>query len=138
MAEALGSDQLERILLSSPYHQWLALRLRQCSAEGIEIGMGWREEMVSNVQIQSTHGGILAGLIDLTGLFTILAAGGRVTATADLRVDYHRSARPGALVARGRPLKLGSRLCTAEVYLHRQDDDALVASGRGAYLNAGA
>ena len=41
----------------------------------IFITMPWREEIVSNPMIGSAHGGILASLVDLTGLYTLLAAG---------------------------------------------------------------
>ena len=133
-----GVDRLdiEQALLSSPYHRWLGLELLGSGADQTTICCPWREEMVSNPRLESTHGGILAALVDLTGLFALLAAGGAVTATADLRVDYHRAARPGALLARGRPLKIGSRISTAEVYVFQEDGELLVASGRGAYLAA--
>ena len=124
---------LERALLIAPFHRWLGLRVTAVGPQGIEIAMPWREEQVSNPAVQATHGGILAALIDLTGLYTVLAAGGMATATADLRVDYHRAARLGALRARGRVVKLGKRLSVADTEL-LDAEGVLVASGRGAYL----
>ena len=73
-----------RVLLQSPYHRWLGLELVKFGQEGVTIALPWREEFVSSVTVGSTHGGILAALIDLTGLYAIRAAGGAVTATADL------------------------------------------------------
>jgi uncharacterized protein (TIGR00369 family) len=88
--------------------------------------------MVSNPSVQATHGGILAALIDLTGLYSVLAAGGACTSTADLRIDYHRAATPGQLIAQGRIVKLGRRLSVADTRVLNSDGQ-LVASGRGAY-----
>lgn len=126
---------LERALLIAPFHRWLGLRVAAVGAKGIEIAMPWREEIVSNPAMQATHGGVLASLIDLTGLYTVLAAGGLASATADLRVDYHRAARPGELRARGRVVKLGKRLSVADTELV-DSEGVLVASGRGAYLGS--
>lgn len=124
---------LERALLIAPFHRWLGLRIAAVGPQGIEILMPWREEIVSNPALQATHGGVLASLIDLTGLYTVVAAGGVATATADLRVDYHRAAKPGELRARGRVVKLGKRLSVADTQL-LDAEGGLVASGRGAYL----
>jgi len=60
--------------------------------------------MISNAAIGSTHGGILASLNDLTGLYALLAAGIRVSATADMHVDYHRPAIRETVVAQSRPV----------------------------------
>jgi uncharacterized protein (TIGR00369 family) len=72
--------------------------------------MPWRDEIVSNPKIASAHGGILSALIDLTGLYTILAAGGTPRATIDLHVDFHRPALPGQLRAIGRLVKMGRQI----------------------------
>lgn len=124
---------LERALLIAPFHRWLGLRVAAVGPHGIEITMPWREEVVSNPAVQATHGGVLASLIDLTGFYAVLAAGGLAAATADLRVDYHRAAKPGELRACGRVVKLGRRLSVADTEL-LDAEGGLVASGRGAYL----
>ena len=95
--------------------------------------LGARRISVSSVTVGSTHGGILAALIDLTGLYAIRAAGGAVTATADLRVDYHRPAVGETVLAYGTVVKLGRRISTADVRL-TNNNQVLLASGRGAYL----
>jgi uncharacterized protein (TIGR00369 family) len=50
-----------------------------------------------------------------------------------MRVDYHRTALPGPLVARARIVKLGGTVATAEAEVF-DGNDRLVASGRGVYL----
>lgn len=97
------------------------------------FALPWRAEFVANTSIEATHGGILATLIDLTGLYAVRAAGGIVSATADLRVDYHRPATRGTIIARGMVVKLGRRISIADVRV-TDTGQVLLASGRGAYL----
>jgi uncharacterized protein (TIGR00369 family) len=55
--------------------------------------------------------------------------------TIDIRVDYHKAAMSGDLIAKARVVRLGSQFSTAEAYVHDKDG-ALVASGRGTYFTA--
>jgi uncharacterized protein (TIGR00369 family) len=132
-ANVLDHATVEKALLSAPFHQWLGLKLGHLDDHRIEIEAPWREELISNYRIRSTHGGILAALIDLTGLFAVLAKVAAPIATVDLRVDYHRMASPGTLIARGEILKLGSKVSSAQTSVYSEDGQ-LVASGRGVYL----
>jgi len=128
-------ETLNEMLDISPFHRWLGVRAMQIGEQSVEFAMPWREEIISNPYSQTMHGGVLASLIDLCGLYTILAHGGEVSATADLRVDYHRGATPGAVSIKSSLLKLGSRLSTAETFIYSQSEK-LLASGRGAYLTS--
>lgn len=125
--------EFQKALMISPFHRWLGLKAVMVAREQIEIALPWREEFVSNTKIEATHGGILAALIDLTGLYAVRAAGGIVSATADLRVDYHRPAIRGTVLACGMVVKLGRRISTADVRV-TDTSQVLLASGRGAYL----
>jgi uncharacterized protein (TIGR00369 family) len=55
--------------------------------------------------------------------------------TIDMRVDYHRVAMPGDLIARGKVVRFGSQFATAEAEIIDLDGK-LIASGRGTYLTA--
>ena len=110
----IDRQRLDELLRIAPFHQWLGLTVKSCSDEQIELEMPWREEIVSNPMIGSAHGGVLASLIDLTGLYTLLSQGVTAKATADLRVDYHRPATSGPLIVtgpggQGRKANLGCR-----------------------------
>lgn len=118
----------------SPFHQWLGVRLHLLSEDSVELLMPWRSEFVSVAEIGYTHGGILAALVDIAGDYAIAARLGHGLPTVDMRVDYHRPARPGPLLAKANVIKLGRTLCTAEARIH-DDEGVLVASGRGLYLN---
>ena len=128
-----GIKQLEEILLIAPFHRWLGLSIAELGTEELVIAMPWRDEIVSNPRVGAAHGGILSALIDLTGLYTIIAMGGAARATVDLRVDFHRPATPGLLRAIGRPVKLGRQISVAETRIENSEG-SLLASGRGAYV----
>lgn len=122
-------------LAISPYQRWLGLELTDHQAGQITISCPWREELVSNPALGSVHGGVLAALIDLGGLYAILTRSMRVRATIDLRVDYHAPATGGVLHSTSSVISIGGRISTAET---RIVDDAgtLIASGRGVYAMA--
>jgi uncharacterized protein (TIGR00369 family) len=124
---------LQDMLDIAPFHQWLGLKIQSCSEDGLELTMPWREEIVSNPVLGAAHGGVLAALIDLTGLYALVMLGTRAKATADLRVDYHRPATAGPLIARGQVVKTGRQISVAEARIFGPDDK-LLASGRGAYI----
>ncbi|ASK87205.1 MULTISPECIES: hotdog fold thioesterase [unclassified Sphingorhabdus] len=128
------TENLADVMQIAPFHRWLGLKIVQQNNDQLELEMPWRDELVSNPVIGAVHGGILASLIDLTGLYAIIAAGGVARATVDLRVDYHRAATNGPLRAIGQVVKLGKTISTADTRI-LDDDDRLVASGRGTYLS---
>jgi uncharacterized protein (TIGR00369 family) len=126
-------NQLQAALDIAPFHCWLGLRAIRIVPDGIELEVPWREELVSNPANQSTHGGVLASIIDLAGLYAVLACGGSVIATADLHVDYHRTATPGTLIVKSNIIRIGRRTSTAGTRIF-DTDRKLLASGRGLYL----
>lgn len=124
---------LDALIRSAPYHRWLGITLQALTDGEIEILMPWREEFVAEPRIRYTHGGLLMTLIDLAADFAVAAKLGRGVPTVDLRVDFHRAAMPGPLLARATVIKLGGNLATAEARVF-DEGGALLASGRGFYL----
>jgi len=131
----LTAEQVQTMLTRGPYHQWLGLRVLEVGDGSIEIAATWREEWVVNPERRYTHGGILAALVDLTADWALVSKTGRGVPTIDLRVDYHRAAMPGDLIARGKVVKFGSAISVAEAHIYDQSG-ALLASGRGVYSTA--
>ncbi len=129
----IDRERLHEMLRIAPFHRWLDLKIRSVTRDQLVIEMPWRDEIVSNPMIGSAHGGVLASLIDLTGLYTLLAHGVTAKATADLRVDYHRPATSGPLIATGQVVKAGRQFSVAETSV-TGPDGKLLASGRGAYI----
>ncbi|HEV7311966.1 thioesterase [Sphingopyxis sp. H038] len=130
---APGLEELGELLLLAPFHRWLGLRIAEVGTDELVISMPWRDEIISNPTVGAAHGGILSALIDLTGLYTVIAMGGSARATANLHVDFHRPALPGLMRAIGRPVKLGRQISIAGTRIVSADG-TLIASGRGAYV----
>ncbi|MFM0739614.1 PaaI family thioesterase [Paraburkholderia xenovorans] len=129
--------EIEARLRRAPFHEWLGLKVLAVAEGEIELSATWREEWVVNVEKRYTHGGILAALVDLAADWALVSKTGRGVPTIDLRVDYHRAALPGDLRVKGKVIKFGSQVSTAEAHVY-DADGKLVASGRGVYSTTAA
>jgi uncharacterized protein (TIGR00369 family) len=132
---AIGVEKLQELISRGPFNQWLNFTVLKGGKDGVEIRAAWREEWVVNPERRYTHGGILAAIIDVAADYAIAAQLGRPVPTIDLRVDYHKAAMPGDLVAKAQVVRMGSQYSTAEASLYDKEG-ALVASGRGTYFTA--
>ena len=138
MAEnVVTADKLEARLTANPFNAWMGLRLIALDEDGLRLGLRWREEMISNPDARVTHGGILGALIDVAADFAIAAKIGMPVPTVDMRVDFHRAARPGDLTATARVVRIGGTNSVAEARVHDGEGN-LIASGRGVYFTAAA
>lgn len=133
--ELISAEQVQQLLTRGPYHQWLGLKVLKVERDAIEIKAVWREEWVVNPDKRYTHGGILAALVDLAADWALVSRTGRGVPTIDMRVDYHRAAMPGDLLAKGRVVKSGGQFSVSEAEVYDKDG-ALIASGRGTYFTA--
>ena len=131
----IGIDKLQELITRGPFNRWLAFTVVSAGADGIEVRAAWREEWVVNPERRYTHGGILASIVDVAADYAIAAQLGRPVPTIDIRVDYHKAAMPGDLIARAKVVRSGSQYSTAEAYVYDKEG-ALVASGRGTYFTA--
>jgi uncharacterized protein (TIGR00369 family) len=136
MAEArFTMESLEQRLALGPFNRWLGFSVLKMDDSGLELKAAWREEWVVNPDRRYTHGGILAAIIDVAADYAIAMQLGRPVPTIDIRVDYHKAAMPGDLIAKAKVVRSGSQYSTAEAYVYDQEG-ALVASGRGTYYTA--
>ena len=117
----------------SPFNRWLGMTVESVGDDGIVLRIRWREELISSPERRSTHGGILATLVDAGGDYAVALKLGRAVPTIDMRVDYHRVALPGDLQVEGRIITLGKTLATAESRVLDMSGN-LVASGRALYM----
>ena len=133
VAPALDFETLAGMVRGCPFHEWLGVELVSLDQTGVVIRMPWRAEFVSDPDRGYAHGGVLASLIDLAADYAVAARLGRGAPTVDMRVDYHRAAMPGPLLARAAVVKLGGTLGTAETRIYDQHDN-LIASGRALFM----
>jgi len=133
--EKVTVEKLQQLITRGPFNQWLNFSVLKADDAGIELKATWREEWVVNPERRYTHGGILAAIIDVAADYALAAQLGRPVPTIDIRVDYHKAAMPGDLIAKARVVRMGSQYSTAEASIYDKDG-ALVASGRGTYFTA--
>ncbi|WP_151445721.1 PaaI family thioesterase [Lacisediminimonas profundi] len=128
-------DDVQELINRGPYLSWLGLKVLDLGDDSIEVKATWRPEWVANPKLMQTHGGILAALIDFAADFALVKNIGRPVPTIDMRVDYHRLAKPGDLIVKGKVIKFGKQfsVCEAQIY---DEAGALIASGRGSYITA--
>jgi uncharacterized protein (TIGR00369 family) len=136
-APKLDFKTLAAMVKDCPFHEWLGVELVSLDATGIAIRMPWRAEFVSDPDRGYAHGGVLASLIDLAADYAVAAQLGRGAPTVDMRVDYHRAAMPGPLLALAAVIKVGGTLATAEARI-LDDHDELIASGRALFFTRAA
>jgi uncharacterized protein (TIGR00369 family) len=130
--EATRSIDISALNEDSPFHRLLGLSVTQVRPGEVEVVMPYAERLLANTTSPYIHGGAIATLIDVAGNFAIIAAIDRDIPTIDLRVDYLRPVRNGALRAVGRVVKVGRRLGIADVEVF-DETGQMVAIGRGLF-----
>jgi uncharacterized protein (TIGR00369 family) len=78
------------------------------------------------------HGGVMATLIDVAGVWAISALGGPPGPTVDMRVDFLRAAYCVEHVARARVVRMGRNFAVTDVQV-TDENGRLVAAGRGLF-----
>ncbi len=130
--EASRSIDISALNEDSPFHRLLGLTVARAKPGEVEVIMPYSDRLLANTTSPYIHGGAIATLIDVAGNFAVIAAIDRDIPTIDLRVDYLRPVRKGALRAVGRTVKVGRRLGIADVEVF-DEDGQIVAIGRGLF-----
>ena len=119
-------------LATSPYQRFLNVEWVRFEPGIAEVRLPFREEFLRADGSDWYHGGVVAALIDIAGDYALWSQVGAGLPTVDLRVDWLRPARRGALLAIGRSVKVGRTVCCANIEV-RDEQGTLVAVGRGTY-----
>jgi uncharacterized protein (TIGR00369 family) len=118
----------------SPYQRFLGVELVSAEEGAVEIRLPFREEFLRLEGSDWYHGGVVSALADIAGAYAVYSAVGDGGATIDLRVDWLRPALRGDLVASGRAVKIGRRVCVADVEV-RDAESNLLAVARGLFAS---
>ncbi|ODV41960.1 thioesterase [Cupriavidus sp. UYMMa02A] len=129
----MNMTEMQAIVDRSPLNRWLGMTVQAVGDDSVSLTVKWREELVSSPERRSTHGGILATLIDGAGDYAVAASLGRAVPTLDLHVDYHRVAAPGDLRVDAGIVHIGGTVATAAARVYDMSG-RMVASGRGLYF----
>ncbi len=128
-------EEAQALVERGPYLRWLGLKVLKLAEDEVEVKATWREDWVANPALNQTHGGILGALIDFAADFALVGRLGRMVPTLDMRVDYHRLAKPGDLTVKGKVIKFGKQFSVCEARIYDAAGE-LLASGRGTYATA--
>jgi uncharacterized protein (TIGR00369 family) len=124
---------MEIQLDQSPYQRFLGVQLVRAEEGLVEIRLPFREDFLRQDGSNWLHGGIVSALADIAGAYAVVTVVGEGSgATIDLRIDWLKPARKGELLATGRAVKTGNRICVADVEV-RDADSVLVAVARGTF-----
>ena len=113
----------------SPYPSLLSMNLVD-----IDIGFAVVEIVTKEKHMQllgAVHGGVLASLIDTVAFWAVYYGIENHNAwltSVDLKLNYLAPATSGKLIARGRQIKVGGKLCYAEAQVNTEDN-RIIAHG---------
>jgi len=133
----LSSSEVQAIFDRSPFISWLGLRVIALDhdRQEIRVAMPMRPELERRPGTRQFHGGSIAAFIDIAGDFAIgMLLGGGVP-TMNFRTDYLRPAVGNTLTAVARVRRAGKTAATVDVDI-LDDEDRLIALGRGTYLSS--
>ena len=131
-----------------PFNQLLGVTLDRVTATGAEMSIRHRPELVNNPFNGVLHGGVISGVLDVTGGFGALAAlvfdDGLDTreailerfvgfGTVDLRVDYLRPGRGESFVSTATVMRSGRRIAVTRMEFVNEDG-LLLSTGTATYV----
>jgi acyl-CoA thioesterase len=118
---------------SSQFATWMGMTLSRIDDGESELRLDVQPHHLNPGGI--VHGGVLATILDAAIGLALRSKLGMVTehVTIELDVHYLSPARTGALVARGRAVRVGGRVSYGEADLFA-DDGRLVAKGTATFL----
>jgi uncharacterized protein (TIGR00369 family) len=122
---------LQEICDQVPFHRLLGLQVRR-TEEGVTFDADVGPDFVLDTDSGIIHGGIVGSLLDTAATFALIAATNHDWVTVDLRVDYLRPARGGALTIDGDVVRAGRTIGRAGARL-RDGSDSLCAIALGTF-----
>lgn len=119
-----------------PFNRFLGLRLVEIGRGTARMELPFRQELIGDPLRPALHGGVISALCDTCGgaaAFSVVGADDRVS-TVDLRVDYLRPGREAVLVAEGRVVRAGNRVCVVNLRcFHPGAESEPVAEAKAVY-----
>lgn len=120
-----------------PHSCELGLRYIESAPGRLHLSLPWREDLVGDPDTGVIHGGAITTLFDAScggALLSKLPELRRI-ATLDLRIDYLRTAKPGATVfCEAVTDRLTKHIAFVRAVAHDGDPTDLVAVGVGAFV----
>lgn len=120
---------VKKLVRQSPFPSLLSMELTDIGTGFAVIGI---QVEPKHMQLMgAVHGGVLASLVDTVTYWSVyygVEDPDKWLASVDLKVNYLAPAGSGKLIARGRQIKVGKKLCYASAEVH-DENGAIVAHG---------
>jgi uncharacterized protein (TIGR00369 family) len=124
--------QMNALNATIPHTAWLGAEVLSAEGDSVRVRVPWRVEFAGAPGM--THGGVLAGVIDLTAYMVLMTVQGGAGPTIDMRIDFHRSTVNQTFFAVGKLLRAGATISTVDVRIN-DAEERLIASGRCVFLS---
>lgn len=118
----------------SPFTAILGLTVRSLDDAALTMRMAMRPELRRSEEGDQFHGGAVATMVDVVGVYAVAAVLGVPTPTVHLAVDFLQPGVGEWLDATATVRRKGRALSTVDVEVVRPDGK-LVALGRAIYMN---
>lgn len=132
-ARVITLDHIAQRLAMCPANAWLGLIPEAIEDAGVLFRIPVRPEMAGSPVTGAMHGGMVAALIDTLCTFAWLAHNRGRVSTVDMRIDFHRPITADQLLGRGRLVRAGRKIVTADGEITALDG-TLLASGRAVFV----
>ena len=130
-------DGAGALMTGLPFGRELGMRLVSARDGVAELLVPWDKRLVGDPGRGIVHGGVITALLDTACGWAVMSAPGRIlsTATLDLRIDYMRPARKGAMIrARAECHRLTRSIAFARALAFHDDPAEPVATAQGAFI----
>lgn len=119
---------------ASPFITWSGMQVKNADPEHekLTVTMAYKPDLERGAQTRQIHGGPIAALIDTAGCYAIVMMLETGVPTINFRTDYLRPAVDTNLHAIATIRRAGRTVGVVDVDVFN-DDDKLVAVGRGAF-----
>jgi uncharacterized protein (TIGR00369 family) len=133
-SEPFSSDDLQKMLVHSPFIAFLGLRVTEVdhARETVTMQCEMRPEFERGEGTGQWHGGPIAAIIDTVGDYALVMALRRPLPTINFRVDYLRPAIKTKLITTARVRRNGKSVGVVDVDVLNEQGQ-LLAIGRATY-----
>jgi uncharacterized protein (TIGR00369 family) len=135
--EAAPGELPGRVLDGLPHGKEIGLRLISAEDGVARMMVPFDPRLIGDPATGVLHGGVVTTLLDTCSGASVLSVKGRPasTATLDLRVDYMRSAAPGAAVfAEAECYRIARSVAFVRAVAFDADKDDPIATATGAFM----
>ena len=137
MTEDPVLEDLRERMAASPFHGWMGMTLVEAREGVVELTL---EAQPHHLNLQGLlHGGVLATLADTAAGLAVRTKleTGRRHVTIQLGVQYLSAGGSGTIVARGRTVRVGRQIATAEAEIHDANGRLLATAQATVAIMAG-